>query len=927
MKKNLKALKYLLIIFLIVVTTLSTLSAVNSTKPLRLAVWNNASTAIVKDNGEVTGFEPELFRALSPFLSRQTEVIVFNNKAESLDALRNGDVDVVMSSLYTSDIDQEFDFTNIMVRHVDALLCSTTEEYYYQEYDKMANKKIGYLNRPGTIDPILEYLNGKIDNPILIPFNTVQEIRTSLEKGEIDLATFGIGALVDSYYILDRFYSLPTYYITRKGESRLINDALSAFLNNSLDTYDALYFKYYPRAITTEFTKEEKDFIENKKEIKVVTPSSKNVFSSIDSAGEIIGIFPDIIREINNISKLNLQLITTEENLSLTASLEQGKADIAIGLDCLKHFNYNSEYLTCDTVMSIPMELITKRSNVLNKDYVQKIGIPKDNCSLNDFVKENYPNWEIIYEPDLEERYSLLVEGKIDCLIDSSFSFNYLNAKPKFSNLTRYPLPIYQSDLDIVVKSADNRVLYNILNKSITQIKNKHLNSIVDTNIAKIIYTPTLYDLFISHRIEYLGILILIFFFFIVVYIIASNKRRVELEESNEELNIAKQEAIEANRAKSVFLARMSHDMRTPLGAVIGLADFGENEAKDKKIKEYFKGINSSASYLLSLMDDILDSQKLQNDNFEFVYEIIQPCEIFKRVKNVVERRASEKDIKFVINSNCHNFEKCVYADEKRVSQILINLLNNAIKYTPSKGTINWTSSLDSLDDETVKLTSVVQDNGVGMSEDFIKNELFKPFSKEHNSLSKSEGGTGLGLNICKKLVDQMNGTITCNSKLGVGTTFTLSIDLKLASEYETKKYNKLVKINKSRVDSTIFKGQKILVCDDTEINIKIIKKILEQREIIVDVAYDGKEAVEKAKKNYFDAILMDIRMPILDGLEATKQIRLFDKKIPIIAYSANAYAEDIEEAKIAGMNAHLAKPIDIDELFKVLESVIIDQN
>ncbi len=925
MKKNLKALKYLLIIFLVVVTTLSSLTAVNSIKPLRLAVWNNASTAIVKDSGEVTGFEPELFNALAPFLSRQVEIKVFENKAASLEALRKGEADVVMSSLYTSDIAQEFDFTNIMVRHVDALLCSYTDEYSYQEYDKMANKRIGYLDRVGTIEPILEYLNGKIDNPILIPFNTVQEIRTSLENGEIDLATFGIGALLDSYYILDRFYSLPTYYITRKGESRLINDALSAFLNNSLDTYDALYFKYYPRAITTEFTKEEKDFIENKKEIKVVTPSSKNVFSSIDSSGKIIGIFPDIIREINNISKLDLQLIPTDENTSLTSSLEQGKADVAIGLDCLNYFDYSPEYLTCDTVMSIPMELIVQRSTLLNKDSIQKIAISKDNCELSDFVKENYPNWEIIYEQDLEKRYSLLAEGEIDCLIDSSFSFNYLNVKPKFSNLTRYPLSIYQSDLNIVVKSGENRILYNILNKSISQIKNRHLDSIVDTNIAKINYTPTLFDLFISHRLEYLGILILISFFFFVVYIIASNKRRIELEQNNEELNIAKQEAIEANRAKSVFLARMSHDMRTPLGAVIGLANFGENEAKEDKIKDYFKDINSSASYLLSLMDDILDSQKLQNDNFEFNFEIIHPCEIFRRVKSVVERRANEKNVDFVINSNCDTFDKCVYADEKRISQILVNLLNNAIKYTPSGGSINWTSSLEYIDDQTVQLSSLVQDNGVGMSEDFIKNELFEPFSKEHNSLSKSEGGTGLGLNICKKLVDQMNGTISCSSKLGVGTTFSLIINLKLASEYETKTYNKLKNTKKKRVDSTLFKGQKILVCDDTEINIKIIKKILEQRQISVDVAYDGKEAVLKAKSNYFDAILMDIRMPVLDGLEATKQIRQFNKKIPIIAYSANAYAEDIEEAHAAGMNAHLAKPIDIEELFKVLESVILN--
>jgi len=211
------------------------------------------------------------------------------------------------------------------------------------------------------------------------------------------------------------------------------------------------------------------------------------------------------------------------------------------------------------------------------------------------------------------------------------------------------------------------------------------------------------------------------------------------------------------------------------------------------------------------------------------------------------------------------------------------------------------------------------------MSEDFVKNKLFKPFSKEENSLSKSEGGTGLGLNICKKLIDQMGGKITCDSIINKGTTFIIALPLKFASKEETDKFNYSCDNKNINTFNDRFKGIKILVCDDTKINIKIEKKILEDRGIIVDVAYNGQEAIDKSKENNFDAILMDIRMPIVNGLEATKKIREFNKTIPIIAFSANAYAEDIKQSLEAGMNAHLAKPVDVTQLFSVLEKEIFE--
>lgn len=910
-----------ILIIVVVIATLSTLNAVQQVEPLRLAVWNNSSTAVVSSSGKIMGFEPDLFRLLSPYFSRSVEIKAYDNKAASLEALRAGEVDVVMSSLYTSDIDEEFDFTNISVRQVDALLCSVDNSYSYQEYSKMKNKSIGYLDRGATMQPILDYLSSKIENPKFIPFDTVAQIRTALDKKEIDLATFGIGALLDKYQILDRFYSLPTFYITREGETPILNKALTSFFNNEIDAYNALYYKYYPRSITTEFTKDEIAYIKSNPEIKIASFINQNVFSSLDSNGELIGVFPDIIREINKITNLNISVVPYDKMNAIEELLNSDEVDGIIGIDCLSDIRYSSKFRFSDNIMKIPMELIIKRTTLLDKNGVQTVALSTINCHPKDFILENYPNWKIIYEDDIEKRYKMLVDDEVDCLIDSSFSFNYLKDKPNNINLSRYPVSIYSSSLNIVLSSSSEEQLFSIINKALLQIKNKNINSIIDENISKIVYTPSLFDLFISHKIEYIGILLIIFFFFVVLYIIANNRRRIELEKANEELKIAEQEANSANRAKSAFLARMSHDMRTPLGAVIGLADFGKSEAKDQKLWTYFDEINSSAKYLLSLMDDILDSQKLQNDNFEFDYKLINLCDTYKRVKTVVENRAKEKKLNLVITSDCEQFDKCVYADEKRISQILINILNNAIKYTPENGYIYWNSSFEIIDDEKVLLHCSIRDTGVGMSEDFVNNHLFEPFSKETNSLSKSEGGSGLGLNICKKLIDQMNGSIACESKLGQGSKFTISISFKIANDEETENYNEEKKNKKRKYSVNNLKDLHILVCDDTEINIKIVKKILEKKSMIVDVAYNGQEAVDKIKTYYYDAVLMDIRMPILDGLKATKKIREFNKKIPIIAISANAYEKDVKQSLDAGMNAHLAKPIDTEKLFETLSS------
>lgn len=918
--------RYLIFFIVIIILTFSSIYADTEQKPIRLAVWNKPNSAIIKENGDISGFEPDLFMALTSSLKRAVEIKVYDSKILSIEAVLNNDADVVMSTVYEEGLNTDLEYNQLMVRHVESIICSLNKKIAYQDYASMNNKRIGYISRGPYSNLILDYINSKIENPQVKLFYTSKDILNSLKNSEIDFAVIELDAKSDDLNILDRFNPLPTYYITRKGEAKNIDQAFSMFLNNSSDTYHDLFNQYFSSAISSEFSKEEKDYIHTNPNLLVATVSNKNIFSSLDDNYKIIGIFPDIIRELSKISGLNLKLIVNEENIPLPEMIAQNNCNAAIGLDCLKSIKYNSDFTYCNPVMEIPMELIVNKNTMLDKKLINSVVVSKINCQTDVFIKQNYPKWKIIYEPDINNRYDMLIRGDVDCLIDSSYSFNYMRGNPKYENTSRYPIVFFTSDLNIVLDKNLDPILASIINKSIITLRKTKLDNIIENNISTIVYTPTFYDLFLTHRLEYLGILLLIFFFLLILYILASNRRRKQLEKSNNELIKAEQSAIKANQAKSVFLARMSHDMRTPLGAVIGLAEFGMKETKDNQIKSYFTDINDSAKYLLSLMDDILDSQKLQNENFDFNFSLVFLCDTIKKVKTYVENRAKEKKIKLDISSNCMNFKRCIYADEKRLSQILVNILSNAIKYTPSEGSIIWDIDFKQISAKQVLLSTKIQDTGVGMSQEFVNNHLFKPFSKENNSLSKSEGGSGLGLNICKKLIDQMKGKIICESSIGRGTTFEIELVYDIASEEDTKLYFENKRELSKDNQTNCLSGVRVLVCDDTEINIKIAKKILEKRLIEVDIAYNGQEAIDKVLLNEYQAILMDIRMPILDGLEATKKIREFNKEIPIIAFSANAYSEDINKSLSVGMNAHLAKPIDTEILFNTLEKLICNK-
>ena len=396
------------------------------------------------------------------------------------------------------------------------------------------------------------------------------------------------------------------------------------------------------------------------------------------------------------------------------------------------------------------------------------------------------------------------------------------------------------------------------------------------------------------------------------------------LQEKNELLRQAVDQADRANAAKTSFLSRMSHDIRTPLNGIIGLLEIDQTHPDDLKLhRTNQKKMLVSARHLLSLINDILQMSKLESGEVTLSHEALDLNQLAKDVLIIVEQRAAEAGITLEYDKNsdrvAHNI---VYGSPLHIRQIFLNIYSNCIKYNKVGGKVETTCNCLGIQDEVVTYRWTIRDTGIGMNEEFLKH-IFDPFAQERSDARSVYNGTGLGMSIVKSLIDHMNGTIEITSKEGVGSTFVITIPFELADDASLPE-QQTEELMETGVEN--IHGRNLLLAEDNELNAEIAQTLLEDEGAIVTIVHNGQQAIDIFKENppgTFDAILMDVMMPVVDGLSATKAIRALDredaKKIPIIAMTANAFDEDIKRCMEAGMNAHLSKPLEMD---KVIETI-----
>ncbi len=393
---------------------------------------------------------------------------------------------------------------------------------------------------------------------------------------------------------------------------------------------------------------------------------------------------------------------------------------------------------------------------------------------------------------------------------------------------------------------------------------------------------------------------------------------RLEIEKQKaSEMAELKEKAESANQAKSRFLANMSHDIRTPINGIVGLMKISEEHLDDTElVRENFEKMDVAANHLVSLINDVLQMSKIEDGVEEISLEETNLSEVFQEINTLTIKSAKEKGIQWIDSTNQDFTYPFVMASPLHLRQIFLNIYGNSVKFTQAGGTISTTQECMGTKSNKVTYRWTISDTGIGMSKEFMSH-IFEPFAQEKNGARSQFEGTGLGMSIAKHLVDQMSGTISVSSELGKGTTFIVEIPFELVKGLDKKEQTQ---------EKKDIQGMCILLAEDNELNAEIIEFMLKEKGVDVTLAKDGKQALEifcDKPSNHFDAILMDIMMPVMNGYEATKAIRDLDrmdaKSVPIIAVTANAFEEDKQKAIEAGMNNHVSKPIDMKALIDIL--------
>ena len=830
----------------------------------------------------------------------------------------------------------------------DAIAERSVNYYYLAENDlnEIARQRtLRYAFLEGTIT------YGLVENAAENPFEAVfvddyiQAVRL-LKNRQID-AFFeenSAEAAFDQYEDIraEEFFPLiytPVSLSTASRELAPIIDVLQKYLDQGaiyhlIGLYNEGHREYLKHKFQVRLTEEEKDYLKihvGADPIPIASESDNYPASFYNEReGEWQGIAHDVLEEVGDLSGLSFAPVNKPADgwPVLLDMLDEGQAALITELipsaERSGHYLWPTEPYCTDYYALISL---TEHEDIqVNQILYSTVALAEDTAFEEIFLSwfPNHPH-TIVY-PSTDDCFLALERGEVDFMMGSRnllLSMTNYFEKPGFKTNIVFNRT-YRSSFGL---NRNEALLCSIIGKA---------QKLVDAEGISERWTRRVFDYrakVARERVPYLialAVLLAAVLGLLVVVLLRNKRSSVELERlvkmRTAELEIQTLAASEASRAKSDFLARMSNEIRTPLNAVIGMAEVAKRiSGQSEKAVESIRQILAASNHLLGILNDVLDMSKIESGKFVLVEEPFALRTAMAEVADIIEQRCEENKVSFFSNwrelSDVH-----VVGDRLRLKQVLINLLGNAVKFTPQGGRIVFSVALSAEQETQISILFSVKDNGIGMSAEQVK-RLFTPFEQTDDSISIRYGGTGLGLAISQNLVNRMGGQIQVESAPSQGSTFTFSIVLKKALDFQEQ-------TDKEAPDSPDFTGKRILLAEDIDINRTILAELLSDTGLRIDEAKDGAEAVERFRESPeygYDLIFMDIQMPILNGYEAAREIRATEergdaKTIPIIAMTANAYKEDIDRALASGMNGHLGKPIDIVSVRRTLEKYLFPE-
>lgn len=897
----------------------------------------------VDENGIRRGFGYELMQALAGYTGWKFEYVKCD-WSNCFDKLENGEIDVMGDISYTDERAQRMLFSEEPMGEEKYILYADLShtDIETSDFKSMDGKRVGVLLGTEPEIMLTEWENKNGIHTEHVNVNNNEDVEKKLANHEIDCFV----SLEESIWSEQGISSVTTvgkagiYFAINKERSDIkaeLDFAMLQLDQNSPFFKADLYKKYFTLDYSQSLTGKEKSWLEEHGDIRIgFLDNAPAVFSMDEETGKLTGTLAEYIsyaKDCLGNQTLEFNMQAYDDYDEMLQALQKCEIDAIFYASRNPDFAEKKGYTLTNTAWTYSMMAVTDEK-YFNENEVHTVAVPKEKEALKQHIIFSYPNWKLVEYDSLADAADMVTHEKADCfLLGTSQALKYDNNRDFKS------VPLTKTmEACFAVKGGEGPLL-SILNKTLKTMPSGMLTSalaIYDSTADKVTFYDFIKDnmlaVFVTAGLFSLSIIGIILMLLrkarkaeAVAMLAASDTQKL-----NDKLEIALKKAEDASLAKTRFLHNMSHDIRTPMNAILGYTQLMEDELKGKELPEtldHLKKLKQSGNLLLSILNNVLDMARIESGKMEIDESYGQIKEIQQTLLEIFDDEAKKKNIAFHYTMNVEH--EHVLTDITKVKEIFANILSNAIKYTPPGGSV--TVNVDELPcDEPgymIARTSV-SDTGIGMSQEYLT-RIFEAFTREQNTTKSKIAGSGLGMSIVKKYVELLGGTINVQSEPGKGSTFTVTLKHRIADEG----YYKKMHAENPGTGSEILAGKNILLAEDNDLNAEIAVAILERFGLKAECVEDGIQCVNRIKKmpaGTYDMILMDIQMPKMDGYQATQEIRhLSDQDkacIPIIAMTANVFEEDKRDAAAAGMNGHIAKPIQADDLLPILTEIIRQQ-
>lgn len=878
-----------------------------------------------------TGYAYEYYQKLSEYTGWKYEY-VYGEFGELYQKLLDGQVDFLAGLAWRADRQEIIGYPDAaMGNETYNLVKHISEDTITTDPSSLAGKKIGVLDSAMAF-VLDEYLKNQGIKTQVVRFADYEPLFEAFDNFDIDvLAAEGDGAYGRTNAELLFSFGFSDYYLcVNKSKPELLvelNRAQTELSINEPNYINTLKSKYYPVSIASRaFSAAEKKWLQENNRLRVGYLNHYLPYSDTDENGKPSGLVSDIIsRMMTGLDIVNIEVSYKgfDSYNDMISSLGTDEIDVAFPVGGGMYYSEESGIFQSTPVVSAATELVHKGE--YTEKTIAHFAVNEKNKMQYYFVKTYYPQAQITFYPSIEECLNAVRKGKTGCTTLNGLRANNILKNTRYEGLSL--LQTTHDDDRCFGVQIGNAGLLMLINRGINVLGPEYAQNLAFKYTDQL-YSYSIIDVIHNHMLLFVAIILGLSALIILFLIRDRHRKQRNLEERialNNSLVAALHMAEDANRAKTAFLSNMSHEIRTPMNAIIGLDNLAlRNESLPAETKEYLEKIGDSANHLLGIINDILDVSRIEAGSFNIKKEEFSLRAMLEQINTMVTSQCKEKGLIYeykVLNEVSENY----IGDDIKLKQVIINILSNAIKFTDAPGNVLMTVERTALYKDHSTLKFCIKDTGIGMDKSFIP-KIFDVFAQEDINRNTKYGSTGLGMAITKNIVELMNGTISVESEKGKGTLVTVVISLTNCEKQSPAASSK----NTGDKNHAELKGKHILMAEDVDINAEIMEQLITMREATIDRAENGKLAVEmfeKSAEGYYDAILMDVRMPEMDGLEATSKIRALErpdaKTVPIIAMTANAFDEDVQRSLQVGMNAHLSKPVEPELLYNTLEEYI----